>query len=67
MGAGGKCRCVGIDVSLVRVIAPHRSLRKLYTLILVGLLLSDCFVSYVLHFSYFILCFAFCEKFEAHL
>ena len=45
MGGGGGCRCVGVDVSLGRVMAAGRLLRKFFTLILVGIVLPDCLVS----------------------
>ena len=42
--------------------ASRRSSKRLYTLILVGFVLPDCLVSYVLSFDYFLLRFEFCEK-----
>ena len=52
MVGGGICRYVGIDVSLGRVMAERRSLRRLFTIFFIGILLTDCLVSCVLHFSY---------------
>ena len=39
MGDGHACRRVGVGVSLGQVIAAQRSLRRLFTLILVDLIL----------------------------
>ena len=58
MGGGGGCRCVGIDVSLSRVMAAWRSLRRLFTLIPVGLVLPDCLLYYALSLAYCVLSFA---------
>ena len=38
--------------------AAGRSSRRLFTVILVGLVLPDCLVSYILHFSYCVLRFS---------
>ena len=45
LGSGDGCRYVGVDVSLGRVMAAQRSLRRLFTLILAVLVLPDCLVS----------------------
>ena len=45
MGGGGGCRCVGIHVSLGRVMAARSSLRKTFMLTLVGHVIPDCLVS----------------------
>ena len=58
LGGGGGCRCVGIDVSLGRLMDSRRSLRRLFILILVGLVLTDCLLSWVLRFAYCVLIFA---------
>ena len=58
MVGGGGCRCVGIDARLGRVMAARRSLRKLFTIILLGLVLTDCLVSCVFSFAYRVLHFA---------
>ena len=52
---GGVCRYFGIDVRLVRVMAERRSLRRVFTLILVGLVLTNCLVSCIFRFSYSVL------------
>ena len=52
MGGGDGCRYVGFDVILGQVMAARRSLRRIFMLILVGLVLTDCLVSCVLHFAY---------------
>ena len=52
MGGGDGCRYVGDDVSLGRVMAARRSLRRIFTVILVGLVLPESLVSCVLCFSY---------------
>ena len=38
---GDGCRYVGFDVSFGRVMAAQRSLRRLFTLILVGLVIPN--------------------------
>ena len=55
VGGGGECSFVGIDVSLVEVMAARRSLRRIFSLILVVLVLPGSLVSCVLHFDYCIL------------
>ena len=57
MDGGDGCIYVGIDVNLGWVIASWRSLRILFTLILIGIALPGCLVSFVLRFAYCILCF----------
>ena len=52
MGGGDGCRYDGVDVSLVKVMSEWSSLRRLLTLILVGLVQTDCLVSCILHFAY---------------
>ena len=56
-GVGGH-NCSGIGVSLGWVVVPWSSLRRLIMIILVGLLLPECLVSCVLHFTYYVLRFA---------
>ena len=51
MGGGDGCRYVGFDVSLGQVMAATRSLKRLFTLILVALVLPNCLVSCVLSFA----------------
>ena len=58
MGGVGGYRYVGIDIILVRVISARKSLRKIFTLIIIGLILSDCLVSCVLRFAYYVFNFA---------
>ena len=67
MGGGGGCRCVRVDVSLVRVMVVWRSLSRLFMLILVGLVLTDCLVSCVLHFAYCVLRFEKVSKLSTYL
>ena len=50
MVGGGGCRCVVNNVRLGRVMLSQRSLRIIFTLILVGLVLNDCLVSCVIYF-----------------
>ena len=56
VGGGDGFRYVGVDVSLDQVMAEQRSLGRLFTLILVGLVLPYCLISCILHF-------AFCKKY----
>ena len=56
VGGGDGFRYVGVDVSLDQVMAEQRSLRRLFTLILVGLVPPYCLISCILHF-------AFCKKY----
>ena len=58
MGGGDVCRYVGVDVSLGRAMAAWRSSGRLFTLILVGLVLPDFLVSCVLNFDFCALSFA---------
>ena len=58
MGGGDGCRYVGVHVGLGWVMAARRSLGRLFTLILVGLLLTDYLVSCVLRFVYCVLRFS---------
>ena len=52
VGGGDGFRYVGVDVSLGQVMAEQRSLRRLFMLIPVGLVLPDCLISCVLRFVY---------------
>ena len=58
MGGGDESRYVGVIIGLGRVIAAWRLSRRLFTLILVGLVLPDYLVSSVLRFAYCLLRFA---------
>ena len=58
MGGGDGCRYDGVDVSLVKVMSEWSSLRRLLTLILVGLVQTDCLVSCILNFAYCVFRFA---------
>ena len=58
MGGSDRCRHVGVDVGLGWVMAERRSLRRLFTLIIVGLVLPDYLVSCILRFSCYALSFA---------
>ena len=51
MGDDDGCRYVGSGVSLGWVMVAQRSLRRLFMLIIVGLVLPDCLVSCFLHFA----------------
>ena len=48
VGSGDTCRSIGVDVSWDQVVAARISLRRIFTLILVGIVLPDCFISCVL-------------------
>ena len=56
MVGGDVCMYVGVDVGLGQVMAAQRSLRILFSLTLVGLVLPDYLVSCVLRFTYCGLC-----------
>ena len=58
MGDGDGCRYVGVDIGLGRVMATRKSLRRLLTLITVGLVLPNYLLSCVLCFSYCVFRFA---------
>ena len=58
MVGGDVCMYVGVDVGLGQVMAAQRSLRRLFMLILVGLVLPDSLVSYILRFAYCVLRFS---------
>ena len=58
MGGGDRCMYVGIDVGYYWVMAARISSRRLFTLILVGLVLPDFLVSCVLNFDFCALSFA---------
>ena len=51
VGDGDKCRYVGVDVNLGRVMVEQRSLRRIFTLILVDLVLIIFYISCVLSFD----------------
>ena len=51
MGDGDECRYVGVDVNLGRVMVEQRSLRRIFTLILVDLVLIIFYISCVLSFD----------------
>ena len=58
MGGSDVCRYIGVDVGLGRMMAAWRSMRIFFTLILVGLVLSDYLVYCVLRFPFCLLRFA---------
>ena len=58
MGGGDGLGYVGVDISEGRVMTAQRSSRRLFVLILVGLVLPDSLVSCVFCFAYFVFCFA---------
>ena len=57
MSGGDGCGYVEVDVGLGRVMIARRSVRILFTVILLGLVITDSLVSCVLNLSYCFLCF----------
>ena len=51
MGGGDVCRYVGVDVGLVKM-ASLRSLRRIFMLILLVLVIPDYLLSCILRFDY---------------
>ena len=51
MSGSDGCRYVGVDVGLGRVMPAQSSSRRLFTLILVVILLPDYLVSWVFYFA----------------
>ena len=55
MSGGDGCGYVEVDVGLGRVMIARRSVRILFTVILLGLVITDSLVSCVLNLSYCVL------------